>query len=213
VFTIVGGLHAVVVAFVLISLYDGVTEARDGSYKEANSLVATTWAADSLPGETKDQVREVAKEYANTVAEQEWPQMRDGGVINGPGWGQLDQLRTAVEHADVADDAQGWLADRKTEASDQVWELYQARQARLNGVQDPGLGTVVWFVLVLGTVITTLLPNLFGGTRMATHVIIVSTLAGTLVLLLFGIYQLQNPYSGGAKVPPDAFRWALDRLG
>src|SRR5437868_906958 len=75
------------------------------------------------------------------------------------------------------------------------------------------VGAVVWFALILGSLITAvLLPNLFGGTRLAAHIIIVSTLAGTITLLLFAIYQLQNPFSGGAKVPPGAFTGALDRL-
>ncbi|WP_158886874.1 DUF4239 domain-containing protein [Amycolatopsis anabasis] len=212
VFTIVGGLNAVVIAFVLVSLYDGVSAAQDGSYKEANSLVAATWAADSLPEPTRAQAREISRAYATTVAEQEWPQLRSGEQVAGPGWQHLDQLRDVVEQAQLSDDAQGWMADQKKEAMTQLAELYQARQARLTEANDPGIGTVVWCVLVLGSVITVLLPNLFGGTKMVTHVIIVSTLAGTLALLLFGIYQLQNPYTGGAKVEPDAFKWALERL-
>ncbi len=49
VFTLVGGLQAVLVAFVLISLFDGASAAEDGSYTEADGLVAAVWAAESLP--------------------------------------------------------------------------------------------------------------------------------------------------------------------
>jgi hypothetical protein len=47
VFTLVGGLQAVLLAFVLISLFDGVSAAEDGSYAEADGVVAAVWAADS----------------------------------------------------------------------------------------------------------------------------------------------------------------------
>jgi hypothetical protein len=70
----------------------------------------------------------------------------------------------------------------------------------------------VWFALILGSFISVLLPNLFGGTRLGAHIIIVSTLAGTMALLLFAIFQLQDPFSGGAKIGPDAFTSALARL-
>ncbi|NBH10569.1 DUF4239 domain-containing protein [Amycolatopsis sp. SID8362] len=210
VFTIVGGLHAVLVAFVLISLFDGVGSASQDAQNEADSLVAATWAADALPGDTKDRVHQLAVAYARTVEEQEWPRLADGGAIPTTGWTQLDQMRQAVAAADVDGD---WEIDRKTEASNQLWSVYQARQQRLANSGGGGVGAVVWFALILGSLITAiLLPNLFGGTRLAAHVIIVSTLAGTITLLLFAIHELQNPFSGGAKVPPEAFTTALDRL-
>ncbi|GAB3877286.1 hypothetical protein GCM10029964_026150 [Kibdelosporangium lantanae] len=49
VFTIVAGLHAVLLAFVLISLFDAVSAARTDSTNEANNIVAVSWAADSSP--------------------------------------------------------------------------------------------------------------------------------------------------------------------
>jgi hypothetical protein len=210
VFTIVAGLHAVLVAFVLISLYDSVGTASQEAQTEADSLVAATWAADALPPDTADRVRQLAVAYAKTVEEQEWPRLADGGEVPATGWTQLDQMRRAVAAADVDGD---WQIDRKTEATDQLWAVYESRQQRLSMSDGDGVGAVVWFALVLGSLITSiLLPNLFGGTRLAAHIVIVSTLAGTITLLLFAIYQLQNPFSGGVKITPEAFRSVLARL-
>ncbi|AXB43105.1 DUF4239 domain-containing protein [Amycolatopsis albispora] len=210
VFTIVAGLHVVLVAFVLISLYDGVAAVSEKSYEEADGLVAVAWAADSLPGPVAEQARRSAAEYASTVTNEEWPKLRAGEPVPKTAERQLEELRVAIVETEIPEDE--FSVGRKTEALDKLWEVYQARQARLNGTDTAGVGAVVWFVLVLGSVITVLLPNLFGGTKLLTHVIIVSTLAGTITLLLFAIYQLQNPFGGGAKVEPDAFRWAVDRL-
>jgi hypothetical protein len=210
VFTIVGGLHAVLVAFVLISLFDAVSTAQDGAYQEADGLVSASWALDSLPGPVATQVRELSTEYANTVINQEWPQMRAGHAVTGPGWRQLEQLHSAVAMAPADED---WQQDRKDEAESALSDVYQARQDRLISAAEESVGAVLWFALILGSVISSLMPNLFGGTRAATHVIIVATLAGTITLLLFAIYQLQNPFSGGANLQPDAFRSALARLG
>ena len=71
----------------------------------------------------------------------------------------------------------------------------------------------MWFVLIIGSVVCLILPNLFGGTRLFPHVLLASTLAGALALMLFAIYQLQNPFSGGTRIDPSAFSWALERLG
>ena len=212
VFTIVAGLYAVLVAFVLISLFDAVGSAGDSAYTEADALVAANWATDALPADTKAKVHGLAVAYVNTVKQQEWPRMINGEAVPETGWTQLNQMRQAVLAADTGSDS--FLADRKTEATNQLWALYQARQTRLTTAGDGGMGGVVWFLLVFGGLITAgLLPNLFGGTRLWAHTLIMATLAGTIALLLFAIYQLQSPFGGGAMVPPDAFTSALERLG
>ncbi|HVK24477.1 MAG TPA: hypothetical protein VM677_24225 [Actinokineospora sp.] len=210
VFTIVGGLHAVLLAFVLISLFDAVSAAEAGSYREADSLVAASWAADALAEPTRSEVRDLSITYAGTVADQEWPLMREGdGDPGDDGWRQLDQLRVAVSAAAATDE---WQNDRKTEAATKLWEVYQARQERLNAAGSEGVSSVVWFALVAGSFMSIALPLLFGGPRPRTHILIVSILAGTLALLLFATHQLQNPYSGGAKVDPAAFESVMARL-
>ncbi|MBB5959485.1 hypothetical protein FHS29_006106 [Saccharothrix tamanrassetensis] len=209
VFTIVGGLHAVLVAFVLIALFDAASQAGDAAYKEADGLVAATWASDALSRETGEEVRKLSREYATTVIDDEWPKLADGEAFESTGWSQLDRIRQVVAAAPADDE---WQVGRKTEAATQLWQVYQARQARLDAAGG-GISNVVWFVLVIGSVLAIGLPLLFGGPLMRTHVIIVATLAATLTMLLYATYQLQNPYGGGAELTPDAFRSAVARFG
>ncbi|NIH81143.1 bestrophin-like domain [Amycolatopsis viridis] len=210
-FTIVGGLHAAVVAFVLISLFDAASTVRDGSYEEARSLVAASWAADALPEPARTEIRHLAVDYADTVVNREWPRMRDGGPVPQDGWSELDRMRALADGAEVPGD-DDWLSNRKTEVAGSLLDVFKERQARLNAVQDNNVGRVVWFVLIGGSVVFVLLPNLFGGTKSLTHVVIVSTLAAATTLLLFAIFQMQNPFAGGSKVGPDAFSQAIERL-
>ncbi|GAB3456239.1 bestrophin-like domain [Actinophytocola sediminis] len=209
VFTLVGGLQAVLIAFVLISLFDGAAAAEDGSYREADAVVAAVWAAEVFPGDTHTEIADQARAYADTVINSEWPRMQQGSEVGDEGWQELSQLRTLVAAAPTADE---WSIDQKNEASEQLWNAYQARQDRLNTAADGGVNAVVWFALVAGTIMSLALPLLFGGPRPATHIVIVATLAATMTLLLFATYQLQNPYGGSADVDPTAFVAALDRL-
>lgn len=206
VFTLVGGLQAVLLAFVLISLFDATSDADDGSYREADSLVATVWAANALPA---PDVAKEARQYAREVITKEWPKMSDGEEVGGSGWSTLERIRAAVDAAPATDD---WATDQKKEAATQLWQVYQARQNRLNAATDDGVNSVVWFALVVGAVMAVALPILFGGPKPATHIFIVSILAGTMTMLLFATQQLQNPYGGGAQVGPAAFESALARL-
>jgi hypothetical protein len=212
VFTIVAGLHAVLMAFILISLFDGVSVAKDESQREANNLVAVSWASESLPPEAGTKVRQVTAAYTDTVVSKEWPQMSTSGKVeSSPGWQQLDQLRDLIANTQTAPD-DAWQESRKTTASDQLWEVYQARQARLDAASSGGVSTVMWFALVAGSLMSMGLIYLHGGPKVLSHALISGVLASAITLLLFAIYQLQNPFSGGAAVGPDAFRAVLGRL-
>jgi hypothetical protein len=207
VFTLVGGLQAVLLAFVLISLFDGVSAADDGSYREADSLVAAVWSADALP--SGDAAATQARTYAREVITKEWPRMTEGLSVDDAGWATLEKLRRTLASSTATDE---WTVSRKTDAVDQLWQVYQARQDRLNTASSGGVNSVVWFALVVGAIMAVALPLLFGGPKPATHIFIVSILAATMTLLLFATQQLQNPYGGGAQVGPAAFESALDRL-
>lgn len=209
VFSIVGGVNVVVAAFVLISLFDSADKAEQTTYVEANALVAVYWATDSLPEPGRTQIQRQVRSYAIVVAEREWPDMRAGRPVDAAGWDQLNRLRATVDRTRTAND---WQEARRAEASTQLWNVYQARQERLNA-SGSGVSNVVWFAILVGSLMAVALPFLFGGARMVAHAIVVSMLAGAIALLLFAIYQLQNPYSGGASVGPEAFTAAVARFG
>ena len=208
VFTIVGGVQAVLVAFVLISLFDKVNAADEDAYQEANNVVAIAWAADALPEPARTTVITLSNNYLDTVAKAEWPRMRNNTSVGGAGLAQLDRVRATLNAVQTTDD---WQLDRKTEATNRLWDVYQARQDRLKAARG-GVSSIVWFALITGGLLAFVLPLWFGGTRPAVHILIVATLAGTMALLLFATFQLQNPYSGGAHVDPTAFSSAVIKV-
>jgi len=208
VFTIVGGLQAVLIAFVLIGLFDAVRSAADTSQQEANSLVALTWAGNELPAPAGAHINALANRYAHQVINTEWPEMSAHKPVTGAGWTTLTALQKAISDAKTTSQYQD---SRKAEASDQLFSVYQNRQQRINDAAS-SVSTVIWFALAIGSLLSLGLPLLFGGPKIRAHIIIVSTMAATLAVLLYAIYQLQNPFAGGASVGPDAFRSALDRL-
>jgi hypothetical protein len=208
VFTIVGGVNVVVAAFVLISLFDATDKAAENTYQEANALVAVQWASDSLAEPARTKIGDLTHAYATEVAKQEWPDLRSGAVVSDRGWELLTQMQNEIERVPTKNDRQ---EDSRVEASTQLWNVYQARQVRLNSAGS-GVSAVVWFAILVGSVMSIGLMFMFGGPGVYSYAVIVSMLSGAIALLLFAIYQLQNPFSGGANIGPDAFVAALSRL-
>ena len=198
----------VLAAFVLISLFDAANTVGDNINREANSLVAVRWAADSLPEATRTKVEELSRSYASIVVDEEWPRMRNAESVGNGGWETLNRLRETIA---VAETDNAWQEDRKTEAANQLWQVYEARQARLEAATN-SVSTVLWFALVIGTILSLLFPYLFGGSTLTSQLIFTVTLSATLTLLLFAIYQMQNPFSGGVSIEPDAFTSVVEHL-
>lgn len=208
VFTVVGGVNVVIAAFVLISLFDAMDKAQDTTYDEANALVAVQWASESLAEPERAKMQQLTKSYATVVSDQEWPDMRAGRPVHAEGWELLTSMQSTIERAKTTTERQ---ENSRVDAAAQVWNIYQARQIRLNA-SGSGVSGVVWFAILVGSVMSVALMFMFGGPGVFSYAIIVAMLSGAIGLLLFAIYQLQNPFSGGASVGPDAFVAALARL-
>src|SRR5690606_22955131 len=69
-------LYAVVLAFVLITVWEHRNEAGHLTYQEAGALVEVYWAAEALPPADRDEVREAVRDYTALVLGDEWDSMR-----------------------------------------------------------------------------------------------------------------------------------------
>jgi len=208
VFTIVAGLEAVLAAFVLIDVFSAVDTARTNSLQEADSLVAVYWDADLLPAPARDQIQKLVHEYTNTVVNQEWPAMRAEKPVAETGKEQLDQIHDAIAAVVPSTAA---MEDRQTQVANDLTTVYSDRQQRLDAAATR-VNSIVWLALIVGGALSVGLTCLFGGTKLRTHIIVAGTLAGTLAVLLYATYQLQNPFGGAVQVSPEAFSSALSQF-
>jgi hypothetical protein len=208
VFTVVAGLEAVLLAFVLISLFDGVSSARSGSYQEADSLVAVYWDANLLPRPASTQIQKLAVSYGQTVLDDEWPAMQDRGPLGDTGKSTLDELHDTIAAFVPTTYPQ---EDRQTQLTNDLSSVYQARQQRISA-SATRVNPLIWAALIVGAILSVALTCLFGGDKLLVHVLISSALAGTVTVLLFATFQLQDPFSGAAHLTPAAFSAALSQL-
>jgi hypothetical protein len=209
VFAVVGVLYAIVVAFIVIAVWDTMNQAHDTAYEESTALTDVYWYAQGLPQEQRAQIDQLSRQYTMTVIDQEWPRMKAHEQVGPAGWAQLDQLRAAITRSAPAADADGSPYQRVT---DRIKDLYQARQARLNTATN-GISPVVWFVLIGGGLLTIAFSYLFDVAGTSTQAILVVGLTAMVALLLFAVYELEYPYGRAASIGPDAFRFALSRFG
>jgi uncharacterized protein DUF4239 len=209
VFTIVAGLEAVLATFVLINVFSAIDTTRANACQEADSLVTVYWDADLLPAGSRAQIQQDIRQYAATVVGREWPAMQDGKPVAETGKEQLDRIHEAI--AAVAPDSVS-QEDRQTQIDSDLGTVYSDRQRRLDE-STTSVNPIVWLALIVGGALSVGLTCLFGGEKIRTHIIAAGALAGTLAVLLYATYQLQNPFGGAVRISPEMFSSAFSQFG
>lgn len=78
--SILGTTYAVILGFMLYTVWTSFGEADLNVDFEANALVNLYSLADGLPETQRTQLQTLARSYADTVIDEEWPQMARGEI-------------------------------------------------------------------------------------------------------------------------------------
>jgi hypothetical protein len=219
-YAVVGVVYAVLVALVVIAAWEHREVARDNTEREANAVAEIFWLAHDLPETEGQQLQELARSYAQTVVDEEWPLMEQTGsewtmMTQGASgdsesrtWELLDEIRGSL---------QGWQPTTEDEqvlysqGIDQVNDLADARRMRLVEVGEH-LPVILWALVGVGGLITVGFTYFFGLENARAQRVMVLALAVVINLAIITIGVLESPFAGSAKLRPEAFELILERF-
>src|SRR5215212_8797081 len=210
-YAVVGVVYAVLLALLDIAVWEQYERARETVESEANAVGEIAWLARRLPEPEHHQLQEDARSYAQEVVDTEWPRMEQGleGVQSLPeGWDLIDDMRDTLQRFEPSTAAEQELY---AEGLDQIERLNDARRMRLVAAEE-GISGVLWAVLVFGAVVTVGFTYLFGLANTWAHRLMVMGLTAVIALVLFTVVAIEHPFSGGARLEPEAFELILERF-
>ncbi len=198
---VVGVIYAVLLAFIVIIVWEQFVAAENAAGDEASSVGSLYRDGVALGGEGQA-LRVAVQRYAVSIADDEWPYMathleedpRTDAPLNGV-WAAVTRLQAKnatdaafVQHAvtEVATATQ----DRRTRVRDSASQI-------------PG---PLWLVLIGGGAITVAFTYFFGLERFRAQAIMVAALSAVIALSLLTILTLDLPFTGGVAVKPEAMR-------
>src|ERR671911_2689949 len=95
-YAVVGVVYAVLLALLVIAVWEQYQSAHEAVESEANAVADIAWLAHRLPETERYQLQEHARSYAQEVVDQEWPQMEQGGGEGQrgtpEGWNIIDDM-------------------------------------------------------------------------------------------------------------------------
>jgi protein-S-isoprenylcysteine O-methyltransferase Ste14 len=215
IYAALGVIYAVLLALVVIAVWEEFGRAHVTVETEANALAEIFWLAHRLPESERHHLQELARAYAEEVVDKEWPLMAQGRAplmehtqATPRGWVLIDDIRATLQGYEPRGEAGQELY---AEGLDQVQRLADARRTRLVQAEE-SLPAVLWVVLVVGGMVAVGFTYLFGSENTGAHMMMVASLAGVIALVLFTIGVLDHPFSGGARIDTGAFELVLNRF-
>jgi Protein of unknown function (DUF4239) len=215
IYAALGVIYAVLLALVVIAVWEEYDAASETVEQEANAVAEIAWLAHRLPEPEGAHIQELARSYAQDVIDEEWPLMEQGQaplmtqVEQTPaGWTLIDEIRANLQEFQPRTPADEQLY---AEGLDQVQRLADARRMRLVAAEE-GVPGVLWSVLIFGGIAAVSFTYLFGLENTWAHRLMVVTLAAVIGLVLFTIGVLEHPFSGGARIGTGAFDLILERF-
>jgi Protein of unknown function (DUF4239) len=215
IYAVLGVIYAVLLALVVIAVWEDFGRARVTVESEANALAEIFWLANQLPEPEGRELQELCRSYAEEVVNVGWPLMEQGKTPSlerseetSRAWVLIDDIRATIQGYEPRTAAGEQLY---AEGLDQVQRLADARRTRLVQAEE-GLPTVLWVVLIVGGIVVVSFAYLFGMDNTGAHALMVVALAGVITLVLFTIAAMDHPFTGGARVGPEAFELVLHRF-
>jgi uncharacterized protein DUF4239 len=208
IYAVLGVAYAVLLAFVVIAVWQDYEAAQTNVESEAHELAGVYFLASQLPEPERTDVQELVRMYMRVVEEEEWPMMEQGQESTRAA-SLLRQLTLKLLEFDPHTEGGQVLYES---GLTQLHAAADARRSRLLEVRE-GIPDLLWVVLVVGGVITVSFTYLFGLRSNLAHALMVAALTLLICSILFTIGEFNNPFSGVVEIQPEAFKEALSSFG
>lgn len=205
--TALGTTYAVILGFMMYAVWTNFGVADLNVDLEADALVNVYRLSAGLPEPQRDELQGLARAYADSAIHEDWPQMAMNEVpsesmeVNANMWRTLMSIKAATPTELTAQD----------HALYELSALTQHRRTRI--LQSTSrLPTVLWFVLIVGGVLTVASTCLFGSINSVLHSLQVLAFSLLIALGLVAIAQINRPFQGSVRVSNFAFVRAQDNM-
>ncbi|HKM65446.1 MAG TPA: DUF4239 domain-containing protein [Acidisphaera sp.] len=206
-FSVIGVLYAVLLAFIVMLVWEDFNAAKASSFREAAAIAEVWNIASGVPDPAGAALRDGAHAYARAVVAYEWPAQARGQRIDAAA-APLETLHRATMTVHPATPAEINMHAALIAA---IARLEDARSDRLLAAQTT-VPSIVWAVMVLGAAISIAFASFLRAPSLGMHLAMSGALAlsGALVLVL--VIALSNPFRGDFRVSTDPYDRVIKRI-
>jgi hypothetical protein len=203
--SVLGIVYGILLAFVVVVVWQRFETARDMVEKEGNAVASLFHEARALSEPGASRVAEAVRSYVNAVVNDEWPAMA-GGQRSSQATKMTDELWDAVTGIEPRDDRENAILGASLQ---NLNELTDARRFRLLAAQG-GLPPIMWVLLIGGGAITVILTYFFSCPNLRAQMMMTALFAASIAFVLVLIAAIDYPFRGDLQVTPEPLQLVLE---
>jgi hypothetical protein len=199
--------YGLAVALIAVNSWQNYSEVGKISSQEATAAAALYGDLSGYVEPARKQLQTQLRDYVDYVIHQAWP-MQQRGQIPTDGVEIMNRLQAMLMKFEPTTEGQKILHAESLRAYNQ---LLQAQRLRLDAVQVQ-LPGALWFIIVVGAVISLSASFFFKIEDARLHAIQVILLAAFIGLVTFIIFAFDRPFRGELGLRPDSYQLVYDHL-
>jgi hypothetical protein len=207
IFGTIGVVYAVLLAFVMVMVWQKFNRIQTSTETEIYCLADLAADAEPFEPSFRQKVRAQVGAYAKIMIE-EWDMLARGNV-NPAAYRALENLVKLYG---------GYSPRNETEKvffQESIGEINKIMELRMTRITEGRTGThpMLWFVLIIGGVITIMFTVFFGSDSLRAKILMATLLAVSIALVLYAILDFSCPFAGNASMSLESARNLLMNLG
>jgi hypothetical protein len=205
--TVLGTTYAVILGFMLYTVWTAYREAELTADLESNAVLNLYRLAIGLPEPQRTQLQTLVRSYTDGVINQEWPVMAQGGVPQQSSPFTREMWNTAMSVKPAS--------PTEINAQEQIMvELESLSQHRLTRILQSRerLPLILWSVLLVGGSLTIIAACTFGSENIMLQILQVISFSLLVSLSLVAIADVHRPFYGLIHVNNYAFQRARQSM-
>ncbi|MGZ3602117.1 MAG: bestrophin-like domain [Ktedonobacterales bacterium] len=203
IFATEGVIYAVLLAFVVIVVWEQYLTAENNVSQEAAAVITVARDASSFPEPARAQVYDQLRAYSQLVIKDEWRTMNEGMLEREESRDALARINTVWRIYRSLPPSQ---VDPHTTESLDTLSAHRATRLQSNVAALPA---ALWVGLVLGAVVTICFSLVLYMENVRFHAAFTALLTALIATSLWMILVINHPFAGDLRVSPDAFRHAI----
>jgi len=206
-FAVVGVFYAVLLAFVVIAVWETYSSTERAVRNEAKAVVDLQQVIQVLPVDGSAEISKHLIAYIKDVTAKEWPSMAVGKaseIVTD----DLSDLSAAIFA--VQPEGQRDLALYR-HGLRLLTVVTDNRNERLDS-SDGSVPVILWVVLIIGGAITLGYPAFFASSNLGAQVLMTAALAALVAMSLILGLAFDFPFTGNPHISAEPFRQALEQM-
>lgn len=207
IFAVVGVVYAVLLAFLVLVVWEDLQDAQATVEREANGLGNLYRVAAELPPPFDAQLSGALLTYARSIVDDEWQDMTFAGPspVTEAALDAIWDIHLQLHRSNVN------LPAAQTELFGALQNLTDERRIRLLQARSE-IPPLMWVLLWGGAFVTIGFTLFFRAPNSLPHYMMIAMLTIVVTFILFLILELDLPFTGEISVPPTAITQAINAL-